>query len=884
MIAKRAKFFAPGNPADRGIKSINLSDTSLPEKPLEVLDNDGRPRLSGFPNVVMALDPHQIDPLFFVVGTDTEKLNDSLTLEFMMKKASALGIVTPWPDPTRPGPYYFMKTGNNGEEVWFYFQTENSVDGATIKTPPTDAPIRLGNGNPVEANKKQKYGTQGTADRGPKQLALKKEAAIREKELADMQSRNPDDFDTDKMKRASQAAADAGKASDTYEANTAAELATTNGKKSKSDDSNVSAFDTLVKKVMEATQRPTTFQSSYSGDPNSSIVLLEMMSNRKSIFSNNSIPGQYRYYSSSHPDETQQGQDLLTISIRKDADTQSKRVVTSPSYLSPTWSGTQCPTYVKEPSATQDGHKPEAEIRDATPKRGISVFTSNPKFAQGEILPTFAIREVMFASHQIMKHDLIHSKGRTNVATFSGSEFVDAWRSMPAQYIGNPQPGDSVEKVMSNWVLAVNTSVSEAVKTAKSGQTKEVANRIPQFPGIDLPSVVVYWGGKVTMTVPLNSYRFLESPHATNEAWPGSSALTIRLAWDNIAPQYGEDYLNSFVRANDTWKLMLADRGLSQDVIDKIETDFYNSVAADTGVRKSTNMPRVKSNKIKSVKGRGDSTSGSVLVSTAVFPISDSKGYRVVGSYRYGRDVTIDPDGVFDVLHRQDVFSMLNKSLVDDILNTFVQGKSIWAEFPEMVNGKKKVVKKQLSGTEAKTYLQQKAVEVLRKNYSDGELGALGVLKFEKDGTVLDVALNNWIANSKDGITKLPVINSAYSLADLAPHTSRDFCTCKAAEASVLLDIAGTHGFEQFTESGKKNYGNASGDASVDKTIQWVKQTTAASGIPWTQSQAALRGSVPNQKPVSVVKAVSGLPSQLAEVARKVDASNSAVEAAKKKI
>ena len=62
LIARRSKFYAPGDTSQKGIEAIHLEYPNLPTKPLQVLDNSGRPRLSGFPNVVMALDPTQIDP------------------------------------------------------------------------------------------------------------------------------------------------------------------------------------------------------------------------------------------------------------------------------------------------------------------------------------------------------------------------------------------------------------------------------------------------------------------------------------------------------------------------------------------------------------------------------------------------------------------------------------------------------------------------------------------------------------------------------------------------------------------------------------------------------------------------------------------------------
>jgi hypothetical protein len=286
---------------------------------------------------------------------------------------------------------------------------------------------------------------------------------------------------------------------------------------------------------------------------------------------------------------------------------------------------------------------------------------------------------------------------------------------------------------------------------------------------------------------------------------------------------------------------------------------------------------RIQDKKVRKVKGKkGKGGDGSTLVPTPVFPISDAQGYQVIGSHRYGRDVTIDPEGVFDVLHRQDIFSMMSKSMVDNILRLYVQKKPIYVNIPDPNNPK--LVKRELiSGALAEKSLEDEAIRVMRQNYNNADHIIRD--KTVKNGNTLMTGLAAHMADGKDGITKLPIINAAYSLADLAPHTSRNFCGCKAAEASVLLDIAGTKDYVNFTESGKPNYGNVSGDAAVDRTVQWVQQTTAQVAIPWVQSQAALRGSVPNDQPTSIIQAALGSSDQNA---RSLDAARAAFAIAKK--
>jgi hypothetical protein len=72
LTCRRSKWHAPGflEPAPEGQSAINLihlDRPDLPPRPLEIFNN-GIPRIVGFPNVVMALDPRKFDPNFSVVG------------------------------------------------------------------------------------------------------------------------------------------------------------------------------------------------------------------------------------------------------------------------------------------------------------------------------------------------------------------------------------------------------------------------------------------------------------------------------------------------------------------------------------------------------------------------------------------------------------------------------------------------------------------------------------------------------------------------------------------------------------------------------------------------------------------------------------------------
>ena len=831
LIAKRSKFYAPGYTSQQGIAAVDLGDPRLPEKPLEVLDASGRPRLSGFPNVVMALDPDKIDPLFFVVGTNKEQWKDPATLQVLLAKAVSMDILQALPG--YPG-YYKIKTGNNGEGTLFHF--DPSGNKSTDKTPKGKIVDLQAQANAYAGNVKKATTNTGRVKQAQqaRDAAMETALALAGDSASTKQS----------VAAAQQQAAFAAKFASTvkdYQQSVQTQPADT--APSTTGFSDLALFRILLADVMAPMQRPDTFQSTYGGDPNSSITLLDLLADKKAIFSNKSIPGIYRYYSSASPDPAQQGQKHLTISIRKDAITQGQRVITSPAPLDVAWKKDIGPQYVKVPATTPEGLKPEAQLKDQVAINGMRVFTSDPNFPQGETIPTAAIREVMFASHDLLHEDHKASNGYKSVGLITGDDFRRKWSKNAAVAVDSPGPDDTLNNALSMWTVDLHLAIIMSFTTAFSGTPFGVI----AFPDFPVPSVVTYQGNDISTSVPLTTFRFQGDTNlALPTAWVGSDTVPIQNAWRPLAGAYGEAYFDAFLVAAKAWYAKVDTlEAATPEEIDNIKSVFNTTMASETGVQAFNNSPKIRAKNVKLTRGAKP-----LKIPTAVFPISDARGYHVVGSYRYGRDVTIDPDGVFDVLHNQDVFACLSKDLVETVLKAVTNNQSL-AKQDEI-----------------------KVIRGLLQSFSAGDLEARGIVKTTANGLELNMA--NVIADGKDGISKVPVINAGYSLADLAPHTSRDFCSCKAAEASVLLDIAGTKDFVQFTEAGKHNYGNTTGDAPVDRAVQWLQKTTAQAVIPWTQSQTALRGAVPAHGPTSVIQAVRSATAGFDEAARDLDAKRKA--------
>lgn len=108
LTARRAKFFAPRKLDAFDIDAFDLSNPYNPPTPIQIADNLGLIKFAGFPNVVMALDPNKTNPKYdIVLGDQTELLNN--LLEEM--KQDFLAIAGEDDDPERErfeGPTEFM--------------------------------------------------------------------------------------------------------------------------------------------------------------------------------------------------------------------------------------------------------------------------------------------------------------------------------------------------------------------------------------------------------------------------------------------------------------------------------------------------------------------------------------------------------------------------------------------------------------------------------------------------------------------------------------------------------------------------------------------------------------------------------------------------------
>jgi hypothetical protein len=199
---------------------------------------------------------------------------------------------------------------------------------------------------------------------------------------------------------------------------------------------------------------------------------------------------------------------------------------------------------------------------------------------------------------------------------------------------------------------------------------------------------------------------------------------------------------------------------------------------------------------------------------SAVLPISDHRGYEVIGTYAYGRGLSIEPGGNLEQLMDSNRFDYVSLEAIEEFLLQIQENPS-----------------------------PSKALGLVAQNNPEAaaELAAAAGIEVQEGETVLqyqgDMKANffenqfrNYVSSSAEFSQKVSVTNAAYSLADMGLHTSRQICECKGAEADQLLLAFGNETFVNVDQP--------------DEVSAWVSDQMQEQALAWQSSQDALRGRV----------------------------------------
>lgn len=857
LVGKRSKFYAPGSTDVQGIDAIDFADTSLPQRPLEVQGKDGVPKLSGFPNVVMALDPEGINPLYYPTGADVSRLETDRDFRNFLRMASreGIGVLATQGD----GIYTYNTVSgldSDGEPipktVTFYFGADvtaaasgqKSGAGAAKAIPEGAIDIQkaaTAYRKFTKSGKKKKLSGAGAS--------VEKEIGKLDKTIAGFSK------DIAKLEKAGAKA----KAADPA-APENAELKALKSKRAQAQQqrsrwvnargnptqsallaSNVSDGVKLFAQLIEEfTQRFWVTTDQKSQDALTTHHLAQLLSNKKANFSNNSQPGSYRYYSASHPDPAEQGQPLITYRTPEAGGVDLKM---TPQALDEDWADITVLGYVRAPDSVPGTFASEAKLEDVKPKRGMLVQTNKPGF--GEVRPTSEIRTIMLSTQLVEGNkDAVDYKNTRTAAVSAKMLGVGIQRKLSVKGADlKPKASDTFKLFEETWdeiwaILWTGVLVSNRRFDAFNSEGKYTFQ--PPVFGAAFPGTVKMYKSKVATDKAASTFAFGPEPGATKiSGMTKPETVTIENFFDLGGAGLTEVIVNSVSAGLDHWfqamPKAVSDGNMSQEGVDVILTSLADYYASGFKVPISTG-----SGSKQGTVGKHKTTTWST-----VFPISDAAGYEHTGSFQYGRGLDIEPGGVWDAIRSQDPLSILDRKTTDDIISAMIRGKTITVDVVKQLPGGKTVTEKQpLSGTAARGALERKALTSLRKNYSDQQLLDLGLLESDtEDPSKLKFNLMNWISTQKEGIHKLPVVNAAFSLADLTFQQEGKVCGCKAAEANSKIEAYGNEGFLSFAGGTSGTTGPTGlGTGDTDRATQWLITEAMKAAGPHKMQQDAMRG------------------------------------------
>ena len=361
LTARRRKFLPPGKSGtanisfDAQLTQIDLAATANPIRPLQTLDNNGTPRITGFPNVVMAIDPTRINPLFEVNGfqaverelttqgrgVNLRERRRSFVWQFIRLMLSRNPqLIEPYGQPTNDAsdeylnanPFSrFKVVGVGSNEEPFLIELRHIEDAletyistrATLRRAKAllvDRAVNLQNSiNRIERGYLQaQRQVEARRDRGeqvPDATPPTEELNRLKRSLTDAETRRETfdrNFDTFPEQGTFQGYAQ----QYLTLASIVNNIGGNNPPRLNTSDTNVAPTEVVLMSYLIGRFRQTGPQSGDtvtdpSGTTNQSSLLLERLADRKASLSL-TVPGFYRYYSASHPSPDMQGYEDIT--------------------------------------------------------------------------------------------------------------------------------------------------------------------------------------------------------------------------------------------------------------------------------------------------------------------------------------------------------------------------------------------------------------------------------------------------------------------------------------------------------------------------------------------------------------------------------------------
>jgi hypothetical protein len=710
LSGKRAKFYAPGKAPGNGIKAtidaIDLSNPHLPSLPLEIAGNDGEiPRLQGFPNVVMTLDPELVNPLTFFRGITAENFQteDAIRTLVNVVLSARTGILEV--DGDTPS------SASDAKSAYF------------------NGPWKLKSGE----NTYIKIGTIQTL-------------------TAEAQSVNADLSATNKIKD--------------NKKRTAAQEKVFKEKESVPFVRLLEAAKTVADKVVPGADATAAY--------------LELLSDYKATYHpGSSLPGYYRYYSASHPEPTMQGPFQLARDENGDV---------KPSSLSRIGESTITKSVLQ---FDRDGSN---RLVAGEPVGGIPIKVPGSKDSS-EVVPTHLITTFQIAVFEVdYEGSRVVSTGNKTVGFPTGplsaayTEFFQSklLQDTPSAFTALSDYKPLYDEIVADVQPKANLSAfgwtvssSEGYEGVYTFPTFDGATTVGDLPG-DGPEEQVLYAANIMASSLANAVAttLLNIKNGTN-----AKTLTV-----------------NFGGSVDVYPAQ--DSNKNEDFAESSFVEAWGSCWPLKGVVQTSRQNKQSSKQ----------TTKSRKHAVPVFPVSDERGYSVVGTYRYGRGLSIEAGGSFDKLQARDVTTNTSFNAVEEFLAEIQAGTDV----AQVVGALKPEKRAELAAFVGGTDLVTDGGEI-RVVDASGNLSSLGHSARP--------------ASTNQSTQKLTVTNAAYSLSDLQiADSQQNVCSCKGAEAASL--------FVAFGE--KNNFVSV----ETEDINAWLLEQAASRGQEWAAVQAALRGEV----------------------------------------
>ena len=894
LIGKRSKFFPPGDPTGRGIEKVNLANTTLPPVTLEVLDDQQHLKLAGFPNVVMALDPNEVNPLFFLVQDELTDLSNPVVLQAVVKIALAENLVVQ--ESSDPPGVYTLNSSETTKRQKFII---GGADTTAYSSKDQNAPFVLTvaadrNYQTLKAAKEQrdKDVDQKLVPNVKEQESLKAQntqlSIEREKATATIELKNKNDAKIEQnLAKIKQLEQDYDSARESIDA--AKEQQT----QSLPDDAKflLDLLNAVGDKVLRDKKR-------IWGDLQNTSNLLELLSDKKANFNNSGTPGSYRYFSCSHPDPDQQGLGFQFNGTGVDK-TDSK--FASP--LNVNFGFTETPKI-----ARPDDPKiavPEAELKrqNRFVKKGLWIQRSAPYEIPGTtrkaepfngtyrlLVSTAEIQTLEFGV-ALLPNKASKASAHTDL-TFN--DFSAKLASAVTQYLDGHVPQADARDAgvltasICTQVNDIQKEINEVLPVSLTEYTKNAkASFAPKYVPGKTPPIQVYEaaanayanlvqasyaeGAKTTekgvktsgsKPAPATAKKEAEAPKASAEEIKAAQAAVeearkkAEAAYNGPGPN-SKDYafalselksaeakVNKLVGGGNAKKggggttnnaAIRAALEAYKSKVAKALNGLYNGTLGQSGVL-FENQPLTKNLARSSIVSTH-------VVNSPIFPVSDEKGYRVLGTYRYGRGIKLMKDSLLDQLTSADPKSQLSPKALDLLLRANSEGQ------------KKQAVKI--------------AVEELSKVFTVDTLIDLGLLN--ENSTISDNAYRNFVADQRDSTQQVPATNAAYSLADLGVYDNIAGGTVtRGAEADVatqafsfdFVNIVRTSDYQNLRTVNDTLQSlplGPDGQPTIDKASQYQAWTAATKAAEWEQRQDSLRGTLPIQSQTTAQQVVDAV-------------------------